>query len=238
MNECDVTMRIFEHSNRSDVLSVCDRYADSDDVILYPYRINRGASRSWNEGIRDGYASGADVVIVCNDDILFSSGDVDKVADRAIENRDVFLVTMAGWHSGFNVACPSHGYSCFAINPIAIETVGYFDVNIFPAYLEDCDYSYRAVVLSGLQQTNVADTMVFHVGSYVIKNDEAISAQNAHTHGLNFQYYDRKWGGINGQEVFMTPFNDKQYDACIPEERMEAPYGEYDRTDFEEVVKI
>ena len=82
------------------------------------------------------------------------------------------------------------------------------------------------------------DTMVFHTGSYAIHADVEVAAQNAMTHGLNFRYYERKWGGINGQEVFKHPFNDPQFDACIPEVRMEAPYGHYDRTDFEEVVKI
>ncbi|MFX6027917.1 hypothetical protein ABTE84_21450, partial [Acinetobacter baumannii] len=65
---------------------------------------------------------------------------------------------------------PSCGYACFAINPIALETLGCFDENFFPAYCEDQDYARRAA-LAGLSEENCADTQIVHMGSNAIFSD-------------------------------------------------------------------
>jgi GT2 family glycosyltransferase len=216
----------------------CERQDRMDDVTYYPYGVNRGLSKSWNEGILAAYNKcGADLVVVANDDIKFSDDDVDKMVEKATSNMDKYIVTVAGYHIGHDESRPSHGFSCFAINPIAIKVVGMFDQNIFPIYLEDCDYSYRAR-LAGMHEANCPDTMVYHQGSSAINVDERLSAQNVKTHGLNFDYYRRKWGGINGEEIYERPFNDERFDFYIDPKDMARPYGsKYDRTDFD-VIKM
>jgi GT2 family glycosyltransferase len=105
------------------------------------------------------------------------------------------------------------GHSAFAITPYGVDTVGTFDENIHPAYLEDCDHFYR-VVLSGVKSANVPDIKLIHgeapsFGSSTIFSDSSYKRQNAITHSNNFTYYKKKWGGINGEEKFKHPFNDE-----------------------------
>ena len=170
-------------------------------------------------------------MIVANDDVLPAEGDLDRVAEKAVRHRDRYIVSCAGPHERLGRFLPSHGYSFFAVNPIAVETIGCFDENFFPAYCEDQDYARRAA-LAGLSEENCADTAVVHGGSSAIFANQALALQNRVTQSHNMDYYMRKWGGDAGREKFDTPFGDPAFGLRIaPEERAE-PYGRlYDRTD-------
>jgi len=228
---------LFLHSRHAPTVSECERLARAAEVRYYPYGVNRGLSRSWNEGMLNAYADGAEVVLLVNDDIYFSAGDVDKLAEKARQAWASYIITCAGFHLGYKRPWPSHGYSCFAINPVALEKLGCFDENFFPIYCEDQDYAYRAR-LAGLAEENCADTMVYHGGSSTIFADPVLREQNRLTHERNLIYYRRKWGGDSGQETFRRPFNHSGFDHYIPPEQRRAPYGvDYDRTD-QEIVRI
>ena len=233
----DVCFRLFLHSRHPMTMQACERLAAEPGVTYYPYGENRGVSKSWNEGMLDAYQAGADVVIIVNDDVHFSPYDVDKLAEKATRNPDRYIVSCAGYHGRFGCKIPSHGYACFAINPIALRRLGCFDENFFPAYCEDQDYAYRAR-LAGLSEENCADTMVYHLGSAAIFSDAALRQQNCYTHGQNMQYYRRKWGGDGGQEIFTQPFNNSHLGYYIAPEQRHVPYGaSYDRVD-REIVKV
>jgi GT2 family glycosyltransferase len=227
----EVRVQIFLHSQHPATVAACLSLADLPCVAYHAYGCNRGLSKSWNEGILTAYDSGADVVLVVNDDVYFSSGDVDKIARKALENRDRYIISCAGFHRRLNRQLPSHGYSCFAINPIALEQIGCFDENFFPCYCEDQDYAYRAR-LAGLHEENCPDTMICHGGSDTIYNDPTLIVQNRVTQMRNIQYYVRKWGGPGERECFTNPFGNPQLSYRIAAERRHSPYGPlYDRAD-------
>ena len=117
------------------------------------------------------------------------------------------------------------------MNPIAVETIGCFDENFFPAYCEDQDYARRAA-LAGLSEENCADTAVLHGGSSAIFANQELALQNRITQSRNIAYYVRKWGGDAGHEEFDSAVRQPGFGLRIaPEERAE-PYGPaYDRTD-------
>jgi GT2 family glycosyltransferase len=226
-----IRFHLFLHSRHTPTVKACERLADTSNVIYYPYGINRGVSRSWNDGILNSYSAGADVVLIVNDDIYFSTGDVDKLAEKALQCRGSYIVTCAGFHLRFNRLIASQGYSCCAVNPIAIEKIGCFDENFFPAYCEDQDYAYRAR-LAGLSEENCPHTTVHHGGSCAIYADSILNAQNALTQGRNRKYYRRKWGGDAGYERYGHPFDDPEYDHFIPPQNRHTPYGpRFNRTD-------
>jgi GT2 family glycosyltransferase len=228
--------RLFLHSRNPTIMAASESLAIRHGVVSYPYGVNRGLSRSWNEGILAAYQAGADVVLVVNDDTSFSEGDLDRIAERAARHRDRYIVSVAGFHTFHNRRVPSFGYSCFAINPVALETIGCFDENFFPAYCEDQDYARRAG-LAGLREENCPDTMVRHEGSWAIRSDPALRAQNLRTQSQNLNYYRRKWGGLGGSETFEHPFNDPELGLFIAPADRHAPYGSgHDRTDHE-IVK-
>lgn len=217
---------LFRHSENSDVKAVCEKYANYSNVNYYPYGVNRGLARSVNEGLIDGYQRDkCDVMITANDDILPGEGDIDKIATAAYHNRDRYLV------EGMGIINSQMGvveWALAAINPIALEKVGYFDENFFPAYYEDVDYRYRGR-LAGLKTMVVEDTHIRHIGSASVSFVDA--DQHEDEFMRNQAHYLRKWGGEKGHENFIHPFNDPAASAYIAAENRHTPYPGHDRTD-------
>jgi GT2 family glycosyltransferase len=227
----ELRIHLFLHSQHGPTVLLCEDAARSRDVQYYAYGVNRGVSASWNEGILDAYRAGADVVVIANDDVYFSDGDLARLAEKAVRCRERYIVTCAGYHLRLKRALPSHGYAVFAINPVALDAVGCFDENIFPAYCEDQDYARRAR-LSGLAEENCGETLVHHAGSGAIFADRVLLHQNGITHRQNLEYYWRKWGGDSGRERFERPFANAAFGQHIAPHHRHAPYGPgYDRTD-------
>ncbi len=232
-----IECHLFLHSRYPELVAACGRLAQTAAVIYYPFGCNRGVSNSWNEGMLAAYARHADVVIIANDDITFAPRDVDIIAEKAALCRDRYVVSCAGYHVGHRQRLPSVGYACFAINPIAIEKLGCFDQNFFPAYCEDQDFARRAA-LAGLEEENCPNTMLSHLGSNCILSDPELRRQNAITHGRNLAYYRQKWGGDGGQETFSHPFDNPVLGYHIPAHSRHRPYGRpYDRQD-DGIVRI
>jgi GT2 family glycosyltransferase len=142
--------------------------------------------------------------MLVGNDIQFTPGDLEKF--------DKYMKSIPDRNKK-GIACGNQGYSCFAILPHTLNIVGYFDENIYPAYLEDCDYSWRCK-LAGLDNSDVPDTQLVHGeapswGSSTIYSNKDFRNKNGYTHGLNFVYYNKKWGGNNGEEKFTRPYNDE-----------------------------
>ncbi|KAF8285509.1 putative beta galactofuranosyl glycosyltransferase [Trypanosoma cruzi] len=67
--------------------------------------------------------------------------------------------------------CAYYKSSCFAsvmLTRLAISTVGYFDENFYPAYVEDVDYSLRLRLL-GFRERNVLCGKFLHRSNYNIR---------------------------------------------------------------------
>ena len=237
-DEHEIIFYLFGHTKDQEMRDLCFKIESElrPRVTFFDFQWNRGASTSWNDGIVTAGHDKCDVTIIVNSDIWFSEGDINKLVDYAMGHRNHYMISCAGWHDGFDKAFPSQGHSCFILNPIAIEKVGFFDENLFPAYMEDCDYSRRAF-LAGMHEENCADTMVHHYGSACLRNDPILAEQNTLTHQRNHMYYRQKWGGSNGNEIFTMPFKDNQYDHFISAEYRHNPYPEYARTDHD-IVKV
>jgi GT2 family glycosyltransferase len=227
----DLQIHLFLHSRDPGTVAACEELASRREVRYHPYGENRGLSRTWNEGVLAAYDAGADVVIVVNDDVAFAPGDIDRIATKAAAHRECYIVSCAGYHHRYQRHLPSHGFACFAINPVALQIIGCFDENFFPAYCEDQDYSRRAR-LAGLHEENCADTRIEHGGSSAIFSSPQLAATNGVTHGRNMAYYRRKWGGDGDHERFDHPFANPAFGLRIPPEQREHPYGPgFDRSD-------
>jgi GT2 family glycosyltransferase len=230
---------LFLHSQIKEVVAVCEEAAKRKDVTYYPYGENRGLAKSWNEGILAGYAAGADVVIVCNDDMLPGEGDIEAVAAAAMEQRGegnlTYMVTGRMFDKGLDEYRPS-GHGFFAIQPLALETIGMYDEQFFPIYFEDMDYDYRARI-SGLSKFHVDDTDLVHQGSANINIIPDLMEQHHQTFTANKAYYIKKWGGEPGKERFTQPFNDLRFSTRIAISDCGHPYWGFERED-QEIVKI
>jgi hypothetical protein len=161
---------------------------------------NAGVAASWNEIIM---LFPANWWLLSNDDIQFAPGDLAKMEDAA--NKHPHVACLYG----------NHGASFWVVTKRGIEKAGTFDANFFPAYLEDCCFSYRCDLLKELR-INVPGINSVHGddkrdGSCTVNATPQLAAENSRTHGNNFEYYGRKYGGSNGSEKFKTPFNDPHW---------------------------
>lgn len=232
----EVQFFIFRHTEIPQVVETCNMASQMYGAIHYPHGVNRGVARSWNDGLIAMRTSGCDVMVICNDDIYFSPGDLDTLAAVARKNRNKYIIQCAGWHDSYDAPIGDHGMACCVIQPIMVEVVGYFDENFFPAYNEDTDYAYRAQSAE-LEAVMVPDTMIHHIGSAAIRTDEQLRNQNYLTHGRNDQYWQRKWNCPKGQHGFYHPFNDPTlHPWLIRKEDRHAPYPGYNRQDHD-IVK-
>jgi hypothetical protein len=154
---------------------------------------NLGVAASWNRIIE--VASGEPVVIVGDDVVL---------GDRTLMALDTAV--RAG-----GVIVEAIGHTLFAITRECIERVGWFDENFYPAYCEDCDYSWR-MKLAGVSAGGIGMSEQIagtHEGSSTLRALEAAEQDAVVRKGEqeNQAYYREKWGGAPGAEVFKRPFD-------------------------------
>jgi len=159
---------------------------------------NLGVAPSWNL-IMAKYPDAPYWLIGSNDMCFSRKGDLEKVAGFIEANCESYAVMHA------------YAYNFFCVTKAGRDTIGTFDENIYPAYLEDCDHSYRAK-LCGAIRINIPDIEMTHgdgpfTGSMTITSSRKFAAANHVTHGNNHVYYYAKWGGPNEHEVYQHPFN-------------------------------
>jgi GT2 family glycosyltransferase len=184
---------------------------ESVDIPVHPFvignwRNNIGVAAAWNLGIKRSIDAGCDVVVVCNDDIIFAPGTLYKMRNSV-------------WHEGWDLITPvntrdapvgEYGYnespdfSCFMIKPEEfVSEYGTFDENFRLGYWEDSDMHYR-LRLQGAKAGCRTDAGFFHKGSVTQfwGGERVVSHEQFRA---NRDYYGEKWGN----EKFKHPFNDE-----------------------------
>lgn len=233
----DISFQLFLHSKKPETVEMCEFLAKEYPCVYYPYGKNRGLALSWNDGLLAGYGElEADIVLIVNDDVYFSQGDIDKMVTKAVNCPQNYMVSVAGFNAAHGKDIPSMGYSVFAMNMISLEKIGMFDENIFPVYGEDQDHHRRAHLL-GLVEANCNDTHVFHAGSMSIKKDPILARQNMVTQSRNRQYLLAKWASETLEGGYKTPFNEKKFNCYISPEVRHAPYPGFNRVD-QQIVRF
>lgn len=185
----------------------------SVDISVRPYVHpnwieNEGVSKGWNAAIDFGQT--ADVVVICNDDIVFEPGCLSRLVD-AVMGHQYDLVTAINTRD-FSVHESAVGhedepdFSCFAIDPVIfLSKFGYFDEKFSPAYFEDNDMAYRIKQANG-NYVKLLDARMHHAGS-VTQNMGGNQVVTSPMFEQNRAYYISKWGGQPGEEKWSTPFN-------------------------------
>lgn len=205
-----VTVHVFLHSHNPTVVeganALLREYAQG--VMLWGDGQNSGLARSWNIGLKTAQRCNADVMMIANDDIEATYADVQLIAMHAYHYPDYYMVSGLG----DDLTTGEHKDMLFAlcaINPIAIDTIGYFDEQFAPIYFEDLDY-YRRADLARLERGTLRGTSIRHVGSGTRKARPDDEAQFWTDFERNKALYVSKWGGNGhrGTEQYTTPYND------------------------------
>ncbi|PWV04885.1 putative beta galactofuranosyl glycosyltransferase [Trypanosoma cruzi] len=126
--------------------------------------------------------------------------------------------TMFSKHYGH--FCAYYKSSCFTfvmLTRLAIGTVGYFDENFYPAYVEDVDYSLRLRLL-GFQERNVLCGKFVHRGSSNIcfsnkmELPDALWYRRVNSLMTNQPYAVMKWNGLKA----CCDGSKEPYDGMVP----------------------
>jgi len=160
-------------------------------VLKQPF--NQGVAASWNILVR----SSEEYRIIANDDVVFKSDTIQKMVE-GLEQGNKFVWAIRG----------INGFSCFSIQDSLYNIMGPFDEEISPryAYFEDNDYHYR-MRLNG-EDAFDSGAEAIHIGSATLKAMDSEQMKQHHTRfGTAQQNYIKKWGGLPGKEIFVTPFN-------------------------------
>lgn len=222
-----IHFNIILHSALPEVVETCHELRQLYDITLIEHGYNRGLARSFNDVMIDSFKNGADVIVNANDDIVWGTGDVRRLAQAAKQQANSHYAMLAnGWKTD-SKSKHSLGFSAVAFNPVALEVVGCFDENFFPAYHEDIDYGKRAL-LAGLKEGLCTETNVFHISNFLSVAAPIAADTHVAEFTKNADYFKRKWGE-NGE--YITPFN-SGLPLKINIENRRAPYQQFDRTDL------
>mmetsp|Transcript_10269 Transcript_10269/g.28672 ORF Transcript_10269/g.28672 Transcript_10269/m.28672 type:complete len:349 (-) Transcript_10269:552-1598(-) len=207
---------IINYNNEEDktkVLSVLRPYGACDDVSsgcknvhvkqlhTLAFQHNVGYAGSVNMGIKVMLQYDFNYALFSGDDTRFLPGRL-QAAKHIVES--------------FKDVCVFHleGYSCFALTKQGLKILGPMDENFWPAYSEDCDYWFRAILEGckmfyrggysperqtpqSLQNAFVAHGDDMHVGSVTHKSDHLLGKLvegTLHATRGRFAYLVRKWG--------------------------------------------
>ena len=174
---------------------------ENKKIVIKPSN-NLGVAKSWNHLIKD-YSDGENnILIICNDDIEFHTDTIEKLVNVYYENMEDDSIGIFGPKGQGGCL-----YSCFILNKNTFKNLGEFDEAFFPAYFEDCDYSYR-MILAEKKVLLIEDCGYIHHHSSTIKSYSLPQMESHHTTFLNNKnYYLSKWGGEPLFETYKTPFN-------------------------------
>lgn len=200
----------------------------NNELFFYQRNEERwGFQRSVNFGVKYGIEHGAELIMVCNNDITmhpealwrlvarFGKDDVGMVTcmdvtgemtEKKITPAEIGKIN-AFEKEGVEEAPHPH-FSAFMVSKRCWEEVGEFDELFFPAYFEDNDYHYR-MRLIGAPAIVFPPAMFYHYGSRT--QNEAQEDGKPIVVSMLFEnnraFYVRKWGGLPGSEKFQWPYN-------------------------------
>ena len=130
----------------------------------------------WNLGARTAWDSQCELVLICNNDILFHPVTIDALVAR-MEQGEVGMVTGHSKRDDSRIKeptdifklpedeepteAPHPDFSCFLLSKETWDIVGEFDEKFIPCYFEDNDYHYR-MVQAGLLAVTTTSAPYFH----------------------------------------------------------------------------
>jgi len=231
--EHDVTWRIHHHGDDPVLEDKLRQFSWSANAVLRLHHVNRGLSRSWNDGLEASFASGDDHTLLINDDLHFYPGEFDAFIAFLDRHRGYGIATLNGFEPEHDLV-REQGAACCAIGGRAIDSIGFFDENIGPAYCEDSDYWTRAR-LAGVPIIEDSRVLVEHDRSTTYRSSPPEERRRIDSrHEANRTYFYRKWGSGIADIKYRNPFNDSRFGLMIDGATRNAPYGPpYDRLDWQ-----
>ena len=164
--------------------------------------------------------------LVVNNDVAFRRGALQEIAKR-LRNNTAQEREFCAWAM---VGEPIGPFSAFVLTRLAVEKVGFWDENFWPAYGEDCDYEARLVRAncSMVFEKNTS-RIARHIGSASWRTTRQTSSLSelVGRGNNNFDYIESKWGSnvCNARKLSAPYMEIVGYD--VPFNRMNATLAEW-----------
>jgi GT2 family glycosyltransferase len=200
----------------------------NSSLFLYIRNEERwGFQKSVNVGVNEGIKMGAELFLICNNDITIHPEAIWRLVERftkepagmvtcmdirgEMQEKNLIPALIGTLDANEKESCPEAphpNFSAFMVSRACWEAVGEFDEVFFPAYFEDNDYHYRMKMME-VPAIVLPTAMFYHYGSRT--QNEANGNGQPIVPGPLFEnnraFYVKKWGGLPGQEKFDRPYN-------------------------------
>lgn len=176
-----------------------------DELIENTYSVdqtvkNIGAAGAYNVGARLIIEKDIDWLITLSPSTRFGpQGGKDFVKYLEEQKDEAWIVESlvpTGWHF-------------IAWNKKLFQRIGFWDENFYPVYGEDADISYRALL--AIEEDKIPNPWRnFPTDAWL-----TMQGYSARLAGIDkpqihiWDYYQKKWGGLPGHEMYKRPFNDE-----------------------------
>ncbi len=183
------------------------------DVGVISLAIQASLSACWNMGLATFFQLGRSHVLVCNTDIelrpdayrLLLAHGGPFVSCVSVDER--YRMGQAGDREALESLGerPHPDFSSFLIRADVIDTVGWFNEDYYPAFVEDCEYHVR-MHRAGVPAVCI-DVPFLHHGSATIKNaDPAERNIIARGAAANRERFRREYGCLPGTPEYQELF--------------------------------
>jgi beta-1,4-mannosyl-glycoprotein beta-1,4-N-acetylglucosaminyltransferase len=206
-----------------EIVSNGHKFIKNLKVYHMPY--NLGCAEGWNTIIKSFLFSPYWVIV--NDDVSFTPGFLKELHETALENPD------AGMVHGKPIYIPNMNkfgsFDMFLIRDWVIKDYGLFDINYYPAYLEDYDYIFRlrnssVKIINQLKHKYYhGDTLDYNVsGKNTQKFSNELSNKLINIRYKNYNYFLKKWNACpeninenNINDIYKYPFNNPENNISL-----------------------
>ena len=206
-----------------EIVSNGHKFIKNLKVYHMPY--NLGCAEGWNTIIKSFLFSPYWVIV--NDDVSFTPGFLKELHETALENPD------AGMVHGKPIYIPNMykfgSFDMFLIRDWVIKDYGLFDINYYPAYLEDYDYIFRlrnssVKIINQLKHKYYhGDTLDYNVsGKNTQKFSNELSNKLINIRYKNYNYFLKKWNANpeninenNINDIYKYPFNNPENNISL-----------------------
>ena len=204
---------IVNNNGRDQLTSELDTLASTPHPYIKKIKVshlpaNLGCAGAWNLIIKC-YINSPYWIIV-NDDVAFKPGLLAELVDTVRTNPDVGSIHPREGDYGLGA------WDFFLLHENAVENLGLFDENTYPAYCEDADYLMR-LKISGLQSIVGLSNSYYHgdddasnyydSGSQTQKTEPNLKSHFEYVNSENIKYLTNKWGpGWRIVEPAQLPF--------------------------------
>jgi GT2 family glycosyltransferase len=165
----------------------------SDNFYFSLPEKNLGVGGSWNRIMVEGLVGhpDTDAIFFLNDDIILHPGTLDNLYENLMEEFDAvsgYMVKRFLYDLPESIFSTGMHFSCFGLKRSTMDKIGEFDINYYPAYVEDTDYYYR-MQRAGLKIGCNTRAPFIHR-----RHRNRKSPEIKEIHNRNRRYFQEKWG--------------------------------------------